>query len=93
MPATCGCKSSQETGPQVWDSIAISKLLRTKHILRSHIYKVNLWKCVEILQHGMENQKVELSHFHPEVETEHSNTRVTKSLSCDTEKKGFGTLT
>lgn len=55
--------------------------------------KVNLQKHVEIVQHDMENQEGELSHVHPEVETEHSNTRVTKSLSCDTDKKGFGTLT
>lgn len=50
-------------------------------------------KHVETVQHDMENQEGESSHFHPEVETKHSNTRVTKSLSCDTDKKGFGKLT
>jgi hypothetical protein len=50
-------------------------------------------KRVEIVQHDTENQEGDSSHFHPEVEIERCNTQFAKCLSCDTDKKGSGTLT
>jgi hypothetical protein len=39
--------------------------------------KVNLWKCVEMVQCNTENQRSALSHFRRRVEAEQSNTQAT----------------
>jgi hypothetical protein len=44
--------------------------------------RVNLWKCVEMMCHNMEDKDRALPHIHPKVENEHFNTQSIKYFLC-----------
>jgi hypothetical protein len=63
----------RHSGSEGRKSTAVLLWFGTKHVLKSHTCKANLWKYVKTVQRNTENHKSELYHFLTKVRMEQSN--------------------